>query len=93
MPLTTLSPTYENAGAAAEPAPRLDTLEGTTVGLLDNSKTNVGHFLAYVEEILRQEHGVAEVVRARKANMSAPAPGDVMAKLIACDIVFSAIGD
>ena len=93
MPLTTLRPTYEDTSAAAEPAPRLDTLDGMTVGLLDNSKKNVGHFLAYVEEILRSEHGVAEVVRARKANMSAPAPDDVMARLTACDVVFSAIGD
>lgn len=93
MPLTTLNPTYEDASAQTRPAPRLATLEGATVGLLDNSKRNVGHFLGYIEEILRTEHGVSDVVRARKANMSAPAPDDVMARLTACDAVFSAIGD
>jgi hypothetical protein len=93
MPLTTLNPTYEDASAQARPAPPLRTLEGATVGLLDNSKRNVGHFLAYVEEILRAEHGVTEVVSARKPNMSALAPDDVMARLTACDAVFSAIGD
>lgn len=93
MPLRTFNPTFEDTVAAARPAPRPSTLHGATVGLLDNSKRNVGHFLADVEDILREEHGVGEVVRARKANMSAPAPDDVMAQLTACDVVFSAIGD
>ena len=45
------------------------------------------------EEILREEHGVTAVVRRRKRNASAPAPADLMADLLACDGVISAVGD
>lgn len=93
MPLTTLNPTYEEAAPAAARAPALPTLGGATVGLLDNGKKNVGHFLADIAEMLRTEHGVAEVVWRRKGNMSAPAPDDVMRDLVACDAMFVAIGD
>lgn len=93
MPLITLNPTYEENTRAAVRAPALKTLEGATVGLLDNGKKNVGHFLADVEQLLRSEHGVAEVTWRRKDNMSAPAPADVMRDLAACDAMFVAIGD
>ena len=39
------------------------------------------------------EYGVAEVVRRRKRNASAPAEHDVLADLLACDAVISAVGD
>jgi hypothetical protein len=88
-----LDPTPERPAAAATPAPRLAGLAGARIGVLDNSKIRVDRFCDFVEEILRAEYGVADVVRRRKRNASAPAPDDVMADLLACDAVISAVGD
>ncbi len=93
MEIVTLNPTFEERTAPLATAPGLDTLAGATVGLLDNNKHNVGHFLQYVGERLQSEHGVAELVRRRKSNMSAPAPAEVLRDLLGCDAVISAIGD
>jgi hypothetical protein len=93
MPLTVLDPTPGMTTRAAQTAPRLASLAGTTIGLLDNGKVNVDRFLDHVEEILRGRHGVKDVVRRRKPNMSAPAPPDVLRDLVACDAVVSAVGD
>lgn len=93
MDFVTLDPTFEERTATRAAAPPLVSLRGATVGLLSNGKTNVAPFLDEVDSLLRSEHGVAEVVRLRKPNMSAPAPADVMRDLVACDAAFSAIGD
>ena len=93
MTIRVLDPTAEGPVAAARPAAPLPTLRGTTIGLLDNGKIRVDRFCDFVEEILRAEHGVTTVVRRRKRNASAPAPADLMADLLACDGVISAVGD
>jgi hypothetical protein len=43
-------------------APRLDTLEGKTVGLWSNQKLNAGELLACVEAELRSRHRIAGTV-------------------------------
>ena len=68
-------------------------LRDARIGILDNSKIRVDRFCDFVEEILRTQYDVAEVVRRRKRNASAPAPDDVLADLLACDAVISAVGD
>ena len=93
MTIKVLDPTAEGPAAAAEPAPPLATLQGARIGILDNGKIRVDRFCDFVEEVLRAEYGVAEVVRRRKANASAPAPADVLADLMTCDGVISAVGD
>jgi len=93
MPLIVLDPTSERAPATARMAPALRSLAGATIGLLDNGKANVTPFLDEVEAILRTTHGVRDVVRRRKVNMSAPAAPEVLRELLACDAVVSAVGD
>lgn len=88
-----LDPTPERPAEAAARAPALTSLAGARVGLLDNSKIRVDRFCDFVEEILRTEYGVGDVVRRRKRNASAPAADDVMVDLVACDAVISAVGD
>jgi hypothetical protein len=88
-----LDPTPEGPATATGPAAALGSLAGTRIGLLDNSKIRVDRFCDFVEEILRTEYGVADVVRRRKRNASAPAPDDVIADLLTCDAVISAVGD
>src|SRR5262249_59696919 len=49
-------------------APRLDTLAGKTVGLLDINKAKGSFFLDRVEEVLRERYGVKEVLRRKKIS-------------------------
>jgi len=91
--ITTLDPSYQMEDETTSLAPRLRSLAGATVGLLDNNKKNVGTFYFYLEQILRDEYHVADVKRLRKENRSAPAEPEVLAELAKCDAVVSAIGD
>ena len=61
MDIVTLDPTFEAQAAARPLAPALALARGATVGLLDNDKKNVGHFLHFVAE---------ELTRARTACAS-----------------------
>jgi hypothetical protein len=93
MPITVLDPTPGVVTRAARMARPLAGLTGARVALLDNGKVNVGRFLDHVEELLRAGHGVTDVVRRRKSNMSAPVPLAMLAELTACDAVVTAVGD
>ena len=93
MPIIVLDPTVAPTPPSARPASAPRTLSGARIGLLDNGKVNVDRFLDHVEDLLRTRHGVADVLRRRKPNMSAPAPAAMLAELAACDAVVSAVGD
>ena len=94
MSLQVLDPTAEDvAAAAAAGSNRLASLQGRTVGLLDNGKIRVRELLDNMEAILRDEHGVARIIRLRKPDASRPAPADVVAGMQAADAVISAVGD
>ena len=67
-----LDPTNERAPAMRERLPRLSSLEGATVGLLDISKPRGDLFLGRLAERL-EERG-ARVVRFRKPTFTKPAP-------------------
>ena len=75
-------------------APRLESLSGKTVGLLDISKSKGASFLDRVEEVLRADYGVSEVVRRMKPTVARPAPDDLRAELVAqCDAIIEALSD
>jgi hypothetical protein len=75
-------------------APRLDTLAGTTIGLLDISKSKGAFFLDRVEEVLRQQYGVKDVLRRMKPTVARPAPEPIKAELTEkCDAVIEALSD
>lgn len=75
-------------------APRLDTLSGTTIGLLDISKSKGVFFLDRVEEVLRQQYGVKEVLRRMKPTVTRPAPEAIKTELREkCDAVIEALSD
>ena len=90
---TFVNPLDEAASAAREAAPRLDTLAGKTIGLLDISKPGGSVFLDRVEQILRDEHGVAAVVRVMKPTYTKPAPLEVLEGLRFVDGVIEALAD
>lgn len=93
MSLRVLDPTAEDAAVASVHAARLTSLQGRTVGLLDNGKIRVRELLDHMEDILRAEHGVARVIRLKKPDASRPAPADVIAEMQSADAVISAVGD
>jgi hypothetical protein len=75
-------------------AKRLATLEGRVVGLLNNSKAGTRPFLDRVEELLRREHGVTEVIRYDKKAAALPAPDEMVEAAVGeCDVVINGIAD
>ena len=93
MSLQVLDPTAEDAAVATTQSARLTSLQGRTVGLLDNGKIRVRELLDHMEDILRAEHGVARVLRLKKPDASRPAPAGVIADMQAADAVIAAVGD
>jgi hypothetical protein len=70
------------------------TLQGRTVGFLDNTKTNFDRLADEIGALLTAEHGVQAVIRRRKSNASTPAPPELLAELAkACDVVFAGSAD
>jgi hypothetical protein len=74
-------------------ARRLASLDGALIGVLDNRKVNADRIFQYVEQRLREQHGVREVIWRRKHNFSSPAPSAMIAELAACDAIITGIGD
>jgi hypothetical protein len=75
-------------------AERKPDLRGSRIGLLANVKRNAEQFLDEVGELLRREHGAAEVVRRKKLSITDPVPADILADLVAsCDAVVVGVGD
>lgn len=67
---------------------------GRTIGFLDNTKSNFDRLTAGIGDLLRERHGVREVVHRRKANASTPAPPELIVELAKrCDVVFAGSAD
>jgi hypothetical protein len=77
-----INPMDEAVRARGDPAPRLDTLAGKTIGLLDISKPGGNLFLDRLEHLLRERLSVVHVVRATKPTFTKPAPAEVIEQLI-----------
>jgi len=87
-----LDPTSERAPARRERLPRLDSLAGRRIGLLDIAKARGDVFLNRLEERLR-ERG-ADVTRYRKPTFTKPAPPDLRQQIaVQCDAVVEALAD
>ena len=81
----------------AEPqrlAPRLSSLQGTTVGLIDNHKRNANVYLEELGRLLQEGYGVSRVITYRKISQSLPTPGEVLDQLASeCDAIIHAVAD
>ena len=93
MSIRVYDPTADDATSTNPSAARLTSLAGRTIGLLDNSKFRVRELLDYMEDMLRSQYNVAEVLRFRKPDPSRPAPAEVMAAMQRCEAIISAVGD
>jgi hypothetical protein len=93
-PLVLLDPTVGPLASAVRPAPRLDTLDGKVIGLLDNTKLNSDRFLTHLADALKRQYPTAEFVARRKGGPSSPAAPELLDELAArCDAVVAAVGD
>jgi hypothetical protein len=87
-----LDPTSERSPAIRERLPRLDSLEGKTVGLLDISKARGDLFLDRLEQRLH-ERG-AQTLRFQKPTFTKPAPVDLRQQIaVQCDAFIEALAD
>jgi hypothetical protein len=93
MTFRILDPTTETTTALGQPAPRLASLEGKTVGFISNGKEGTKGYFAHLDRLLRDEFGVSEVVTRIKSNYSAPADGWILNEIKQWDAVVSGIGD
>jgi hypothetical protein len=75
-------------------APALDSLEGKTIGILENGKLNAVEMLREVAVLFEQRHGCAIKAVYSKSNASAPAPAGVLPKAAAeVDFLITGLGD
>jgi len=89
-----LDPTDQVERGQKSFAPRLDTLVGTTIGLLDINKSKGVYFLDRIEEVLRERYGVKEVLRRKKVSAGKLASTELKQELREkCDAVIEALSD
>jgi hypothetical protein len=91
---TRSDPAFSGRGSDGRPGSRKRSLDGATIGLLANSKSNGMALLDRIVERLRERHQIGEVVRVAKTNASAPVTeGDAQMLAGRCAVVITAIGD
>jgi len=89
-----LSPAGAVARSAVPLAPRVATLAGRVIGLLDNSKSGTRPFLDRVQDLLQREHSVSRIIRYDKQAAALPAPDEMLdAASRECDVVINGIAD
>ena len=89
---TLLDPTSERSLAIRPRAPRLEKIEGATIGLLDISKPRGDLFLNRIEERIRERGG--EVIRYAKPTFAKAAPANLRHEIATqCDAVIEALAD
>ncbi|MCP3985203.1 MAG: hypothetical protein GY723_12505 [bacterium] len=87
-----LDPTDERSPSIRERAPRLGSLDGRTIGLLDISKPRGDVFLDRLEEGLRKSG--ARILRYKKPTFTKPAPVDLRHEIaVHCDAAVEALAD
>jgi hypothetical protein len=92
--VTIVHPAAEDVAPRLGLAPRLASLHGARVALIDNSKHNADVFLDALAVLLERDHGVTGVERYRKASPSVPTPPEVLARLLeACGAAVHGVAD
>ncbi len=87
-----LDPTAETAAAHRERLPRLNALDGKTIGLLDISKARGDVFLNRIEEKLKTRG--ATIKRYQKPTFTRVAPIDLKQQIATeCHAVIEALAD
>ena len=77
----------------SNPAPRLDSLSGKTIALLDISKPGGSIFLDRIEHLLKTRYAAARVIRDQKPTYTKPAPAAVLERLRTADAIIEGLAD
>ena len=89
-----VNPTTQAIVASFDGAPRLPTLAGTRLGIIDDSKRNADALLEELVDVLRTRYEISGVKWHRKPSASRPADPQAIKELAQeCDSVIIAIGD
>ncbi len=89
-----VNPTTEAIPAAFKGAPRLPSLAGSRLGIIDDSKQNADVLLGELVEVLRTRYDIAEVRWHRKPSASRPDDPAALKDIEEhCDSVIIAVGD
>ena len=92
--LSLVDPAAEVETRSEALAPRLETLQGTRIALIDNTKHNADRFLEATRALLQQRHGVAGFEYFRKFSASVPTPPEVVERLTqTCDALVHGVAD
>jgi hypothetical protein len=92
MTIRVLDPRLDAEREPLTLAPKLASLDGATIGLLDNSKIGTAWFYDHLETLLKK-HGVREFVRRRKPDSSRVVAREMLDELARADAIVSGIGD
>lgn len=93
MTIRVLDPTNEARPPAGQPARRLASLAGTTVGFISNGKEGAKEYFGHLGRILQEKHGVSHIVHRVKSNYSAPADRHIVDEIRTWHAVVTGIGD
>ena len=89
-----INPTTEAITASFNGAPRLLTISGAKVGIIDDSKQNADVLLEELAEVLKNKYEISGIQWHRKPSASRPADPEQLKQLTdSCDAVVVAIGD
>jgi hypothetical protein len=86
------NPTAQPRVFTAALAPRLSTLAGKRIGILDNGKANAGTLMLAVTKILQERYGAGELVK-RDKPVAGPPSAEVLAALSQCDLTLVGSAD
>ena len=92
MTIRLYDPTAEPRAVEARLAPRLTTLGGKRIGILDNGKANAGVLMLAVARVLQERFGAGEIVKRNKPVAGPPAP-EILDALSQCDLTLVGSAD
>jgi hypothetical protein len=89
-----VNPTTQAIVAPFDGAPRLPTLAGTRLGIIDDSKRNADVLLEELVDLLQTRYEIVSVKWHRKPSASRAADPEAIKELAQdCDAVIIAVGD
>jgi hypothetical protein len=92
MSIRLYDPTAEPRAVAARLAPRLTSLQGKRIGILDNGKANADVLMLAMAKILQERYGAGEIVKREKPVAGPPRP-EVLDALAQCDLALVGSAD
>jgi len=87
-------PTSSGAQRSLSRAAAVATLDGKTIGILENGKLNAVEMLRELATLFEARHGCTIGAVYSKSNASAPAPGGILAQAAGeVDFLITGLGD